>query len=155
MKQFISKYTRKEKNLWFFSLFAIISFVFLIIFILSACNIGTKSNIVNDSETIENQSDLSESKMMDTIDLISKEPRAINSGFSIEICNYLQQEFNSYLYNTVQQKFEYNNKQNELALRQSSNTSIYYSSTVKDGKIDGTGSILLQTNIVKIKMRKR
>lgn len=144
-----NRINNNEKSLWLFSLLISVLFFICTLVMLTSCSVKNNSeerNTDSNTSTSNIVPNISKTSMMSTIQSITKEERPINSTYLSEVCLHLQNEFNKLGYSTTQQKFDYNDKQNEFALRRSHNPEVYFASTVIDGKIDGSG-----TNIIAYK----
>lgn len=82
--------------------------------------------------------------MQEIIEEVAALPHPINSEEIEKVKNYIVYEFNKSGYDNVEyQKFEYNDKKNEDAIRHSSQIDVFLAPTAEDDISDGTGENII------------
>ena len=72
------------------------------------------------------------------IDEITSEPRPINSDAIQNVKEYISEYFGNQGYDNIEyQKFEYNDENNENAIRHSSQADVFLASTAENAIVDG------------------
>ena len=80
------------------------------------------------------------------IDEITSEPRPINSDAIQNVKEYISEYFGNLGYDNIEyQKFEYNDENNENAIRHSSQADVFLASTAEDAIVDGIGENIIVT----------
>lgn len=80
------------------------------------------------------------------IDEIASEPHPINSDAIQNVKEYIIKYFSDLGYDNIEcQKFEYNDENNENAIRRSSQTDVFLTPTAENATIDGTGENIIVT----------
>ncbi len=80
------------------------------------------------------------------IDEIASEPHPINSDAIQNVKEYIIKYFSDLGYDNIEcQKFEYNDENNENAIRRSSQTDVFLAPTAENATIDGTGENIIVT----------
>ena len=80
------------------------------------------------------------------IDEITSEPRPINSDAIQNVKEYISEYFGNLGYDNIEyQKFEYNDENNENAIRHSSQADVFLASTAEDTIVDGIGENIIVT----------
>ena len=80
------------------------------------------------------------------IDEITSEPRPINSDAIQNVKEYISKYFGNLGYDNIEyQKFEYNDENNENAIRHSSQADVFLASTAEDAIVDGIGENIIVT----------
>ena len=80
------------------------------------------------------------------IDEITSEPRPINSDAIQNVKEYISEYFGNLGYDNIEcQKFEYNDENNENAIRRSSQVDVFLAPTAENATIDGTGENIIVT----------
>lgn len=125
-------------------------FVFIVLSILFGIFTSTsKAEGKADVESISKQdiaSSISTHRMMETIEKIASTPHPINSEEIQLVKSYLVECFQNIGYNDIQyQKFEYNDENNEYAIRHSSQADLFLESTSNNAKNDGFGENIIIT----------
>ena len=88
----------------------------------------------------------SEQNIERIIDEITSEPHPINSDAIQNVKEYIIRYFGNLGYDEIEcQKFEYNDENNENAIRRSSQVDIFLSPTAENAAIDGTGENIIVT----------
>lgn len=80
------------------------------------------------------------------IDEITSEPRPINSDAIQNVKEYISEYFGNLGYDNIEyQKFEYNDENNENAIRHSSQADVFLASTAENAIVDGIGENIIVT----------
>ena len=80
------------------------------------------------------------------IDEITSEPRPINSDAIQNVKEYISEYFGNQGYDNIEyQKFEYNDENNENAIRHSSQADVFLASTAENAIVDGIGENIIVT----------
>ena len=80
------------------------------------------------------------------IDEITSEPRPINSDAIQNVKEYISKYFGNLGYDNIEyQKFEYNDENNENAIRHSSQADVFLASTAENAIVDGIGENIIVT----------
>ena len=80
------------------------------------------------------------------IDEIAAEPHPINFDAIQNVKEYIIKYFSDLGYDNIEcQKFEYNDENNENAIRRSSQTDVFLAPTAENATIDGTGENIIVT----------
>ena len=80
------------------------------------------------------------------IDEITSEPRPINSDAIQNVKEYISEYFGNLGYDKIEyQKFEYNDENNENAIRHSSQADVFLASTAENAIVDGIGENIIVT----------
>ena len=80
------------------------------------------------------------------IDEIISEPRPINSDAIQNVKEYISEYFGNLGYDNIEyQKFEYNDENNENAIRHSSQADVFLASTAENAIVDGIGENIIVT----------
>ena len=80
------------------------------------------------------------------IDEITSEPRPINSDAIQDVKEYISKYFGNLGYDNIEyQKFEYNDENNENAIRHSSQADVFLASTAENAIVDGIGENIIVT----------
>ena len=80
------------------------------------------------------------------IDEITSEPRPINSDAIQNVKEYISEYFGNLGYDKIEyQKFEYNDENNENAIRHSSQADVFLVSTAENAIVDGIGENIIVT----------
>ncbi|MBU5481449.1 M28 family metallopeptidase [Blautia sp. MSJ-19] len=88
----------------------------------------------------------SEQNIEQTIDEIASEPHPINSDAIQNVKEYIIKYFSDLGYDNIEcQKFEYNDENNENAIRRSSQTDVFLAPTAENTTVDGTGENIIVT----------
>ena len=84
------------------------------------------------------------------IDEITSEPRPINSDAIQNVKEYISKYFGNLGYDNIEyQKFEYNDENNENAIRHSSQADVFLASTAENAIVDGIGeNIIVTKNLI-------
>ena len=120
----------------------------MIIFaLIMAISVATPIQAMAESVT---QSDVemqpSEQNIEQIIDEITSEPHPINSDAIQNVKEYIIQYWGDLGYDEIEcQKFEYNDENNENAIRRSSQVDVFLAPTAENATIDGTGENIIVT----------
>ena len=120
----------------------------MIIFaLIMAISVATPIQAMAESVT---QSDVemqpSEQNIEQIIDEITSEPHPINSDAIQNVKEYIIQYWGDLGYDEIEcQKFEYNDENNENAIRRSSQADVFLAPTAENATIDGTGENIIVT----------
>ena len=120
----------------------------MIIFaLIIAISVATPIQAMAESVT---QSDVemqpSEQNIEQIIDEITSEPHPINSDAIQNVKEYIIQYWGDLGYDEIEcQKFEYNDENNENAIRRSSQADVFLAPTAENATIDGTGENIIVT----------
>ena len=120
----------------------------MIIFaLIMAISVATPIQAMAESVT---QSDVemqpSEQNIEQIIDEITSEPHPINSDTIQNVKEYIIQYWGDLGYDEIEcQKFEYNDENNENAIRRSSQVDVFLAPTAENATIDGTGENIIVT----------
>ena len=88
----------------------------------------------------------SEQNIEQIIDEIASVPHPINSDEIQNVKEYIMKYFSDLGYDDMEcQKFEYNDENNENAIRRSSQTDIFLAPTAENAAVDGTGENIIVT----------
>ena len=88
----------------------------------------------------------SEQNIEQIIDEIISEPHPINSDAIQNVKEYIIKYFDALGYDEIEcQKFEYNDENNENAIRRSSQADVFLASTAENATIDGAGENIIVT----------
>ena len=88
----------------------------------------------------------SEQNIEQIIDEITSEPHPINSDAIQNVKEYIIKYFGDLGYDNIKcQKFEYNDENNENAIRRSSQADVFLVSTAENATVDGTGENIIVT----------
>ena len=88
----------------------------------------------------------SEQNIEQIIDEIASAPHPINSDEIQNVKEYIMKYFSDLGYDDMEcQKFEYNDENNENAIRRSSQVDIFLASTAENAAVDGTGENIIVT----------
>ena len=80
------------------------------------------------------------------IDEITSEPHPINSDAIQNVKEYISEYFGNLGYDNIEyQKFEYNDENNENAIRHSSQADVFLASTAENAIVDGIGENIIVT----------
>lgn len=108
-----------------------------------------KAEVQADEKNISMQelaSNISTQRMMKVIEKIASAPHPVNSEEIQNVKSYLIEYFREIGYNDIEcQKFEYNDQNNENAIRHSSQAEVFLESTSQNAKIDGFGENIIIT----------
>lgn len=121
----------------------------MIIFaLIMAISVATPIQAMTESVT---QSDVemqpSEQNIEQIIDEITSEPHPINSDAIQNVKEYIIQYWGDLGYDEIEcQKFEYNDENNENAIRRSSQADVFLAPTAENATIDGTGENIIVTS---------
>ena len=89
---------------------------------------------------------LSEQKIGQIIDDITLAPHSINSEAIQNVKEYIIKYFSNLGYDNIEcQKFEYNDENNENAIRRSSQVDVFLAPTAQNVTVDGTGENIIVT----------
>ncbi len=89
---------------------------------------------------------LSEQYIEQIIDEITSEPHPINSDEIQNVKEYIIKYFGELGYDNIEcQKFEYNDENNENAIRRSSQADVFLAPTAENATVDGTGENIVVT----------
>ena len=89
------------------------------------------------------------------IDEITSEPRPINSDAIQNVKEYISEYFGNLGYDNIEyQKFEYNDENNENAIRHSSQADVFLASTAENAIVDGIGENIIVTKNSSIDTKK-
>ena len=88
----------------------------------------------------------SEQNIEQIIDEITSEPHPINSDAIQNVKEYIIKYFSDLGYDEIEcQKFEYNDENNENAIRRSSQADVFLAPTAENATVDGTGENIIVT----------
>ena len=104
----------------------------------------------NNSQDFESgtdiKSEISKERMLDIIRDISAAPRPVNSEQIQNVKEYIVKCFEDLGYEDIEyQRFEYNDANNENAIRRSSQADIFLAPTAEDAAADGSGENIIVT----------
>lgn len=89
---------------------------------------------------------LSEQNIDQIIDQITSAPHPINSDAIQNVKEYIIKYFSDLGYDNIEcQKFEYNDENNENAIRRSSQADVFLAPTAENATVDGTGENIIVT----------
>ena len=92
------------------------------------------------------KSEISKERMLDIIQDISAAPRPVNSEQIQNVKEYIVKCFEKMGYQDIEyQRFEYNDANNENAIRRSSQTDLFLAPTAEDVVADGSGENIIVT----------
>ncbi len=124
--------------------------LFLLVLIIPSCN--AQQTLESADITAHNVSEenailsISKDNMLKTIKDISTSPHPINSEQIKETELYIKNCFMDFGYDNIEsQIFEYNDENNEYAIRRSSQLDIYLAPTADQTNVDGVGSNIIAT----------
>lgn len=129
----------------------------MIIFaLIMAISVATPIQAMAESVT---QSDVemqpSEQNIEQIIDEITSEPHPINSDAIQNVKEYIIQYWGDLGYDEIEcQKFEYNDENNENAIRRSSQADVFLAPTAKDATVGGNGENVIVTKSHPLTLRK-
>ena len=129
----------------------------MIIFaLIMAISVATPIQAMAESVT---QSDVemqpSEQNIEQIIDEITSEPHPINSDAIQNVKEYIIQYWGDLGYDEIEcQKFEYNDENNENAIRHSSQADVFLAPTAKDATVGGNGENVIVTKSHPLTLRK-
>ena len=117
----------------------------ILIALIMAISVATPIQAMAESVT---QSDVemqpSEQNIEQIIDEITSETHPINSDAIQNVKEYIIQYWGDLGYDEIEcQKFEYNDENNENAIRRSSQVDVFLAPTAENATVDGTGENLL------------
>ena len=124
--------------------------------LIMAISVATPIQAMAESVT---QSDVemqpSEQNIEQIIDEITSEPHPINSDAIQNVKEYIIKYFGNLGYDNIEcQKFEYNDENNENAIRRSSQADVFLAPTAKDATVGGNGENVIVTKSHPLTLRK-
>ena len=128
----------------------------ILIALIMAISVATPIQAMAESVT---QSDVemqpSEQNIEQIIDEITSEPHPINSDAIQNVKEYIIQYWGDLGYDNIEcQKFEYNDENNENAIRRSSQADVFLAPTAKDATVGGNGENVIVTKSHPLTLRK-